>query len=199
MLTERKGAIALLIAAAGFLSMPAVAVEVTEPAGAAHGYPSLCDLNGKKLADGEFRQWIENKLLHVVITYKFPSGQLFEERAQFRQQPELTQETWSWRELSNGKPQREFTVDFSSGIASAQIRNDNKEVSQKIEVEPGRMFAGFGFTIALGNLRRSRIGQPNFRVGHMNKQFRGRLFIFPHAQTTSCYGDNFSRRSAHSC
>src|SRR5882757_5100307 len=32
------------------LTLAAFAVEVTEPAGAAHGYPGLCDINGKKLA-----------------------------------------------------------------------------------------------------------------------------------------------------
>jgi len=88
-----------------------LAIEVTEPAGAEHGYPGLCDINGSKLADGEFRQWIENGRLHV-ITYKFPDGQLFEENALFRQEPELIQEKWSWKELKDGKPQREFAADF---------------------------------------------------------------------------------------
>jgi hypothetical protein len=45
---------------AQWLTLAAFAVEVTEPAGAAHGYPGLCDINGKKLADSEFRQWVEN-------------------------------------------------------------------------------------------------------------------------------------------
>ena len=35
------------------LTLAAFAVEVTEPAGAAHGYPGLYDINGKKLADSE--------------------------------------------------------------------------------------------------------------------------------------------------
>src|SRR5438876_8824842 len=96
-----------------------LAVEVTEPAGAEHGYPGLCDINGKKLADGEFRQWMENERLHVVITYKFPDGQFFEENALFRHEPELMQEQWSWKELKDGKPQREFRADFLSGMASA--------------------------------------------------------------------------------
>ena len=29
---------------------------------------------------------------------------------------------------------------------------DNKDVSEKIDVKPGRTFAGFGFTIAISNL-----------------------------------------------
>jgi hypothetical protein len=140
--------------AAGFLATPISALEVTEPAGAAHGYPGLCDMNGKKLANGEFRQWVENKRLHVIITYKFPAGELYEEQVQFRQQPELIQEKWSWKESKNGKSQREFAADFLSGIASAHVREEHKDVSEKINVEPGRTFAGFGFSIALSNLRK---------------------------------------------
>jgi hypothetical protein len=56
------------------LIVSAFALKVTEPAAASHGYPGLCDMNGKKLADGEFRQWVENNRLHVVITYKFSAG-----------------------------------------------------------------------------------------------------------------------------
>ena len=140
--------------AAGCVATYAFAIEVTEPAGAAHGYPGLCGINGKKLADGEFRQWVENHHLYVVITYKFPDGQMFEEKARFRQNRELVQEQWSWKELRSGRSQREFTADFGSGIASAHIRNDNKDVLEKIDIEPGRTFAGFGFTIALSNLRK---------------------------------------------
>jgi hypothetical protein len=140
--------------AAGMIAAPVSALKVTEPAGAAHGYPGLCDINGKKLADGKFRQWMENHHLYVVITYKFPDGRVFEEKARFRQQSELMQEQWSWKELAHGKSQREFSADFLSGTASAQIRKDNKDVSEKIQVKPGRTFAGFGFTIALSNLRK---------------------------------------------
>jgi hypothetical protein len=154
MLAKRKLAGLFSFFAAGFFTTSIFALEVTEPAGAAHGYPGLCSIDGKKLADGEFRQWVENKRLHVTITYKFPDGEIYEERAQFRQQPELIQEKWSWKESKDGKSQREFAADFLSGIASAHVREEkNQNVSGKIKVEPGRTFAGFGVTIALSNLR----------------------------------------------
>ena len=69
-------------------------------------------MNGKKLADGEFRQWVENDQLYVVITYEFSAGEVYEEHSQFRQEAELIQEKWSWKESKHGKPQREFAVDF---------------------------------------------------------------------------------------
>jgi len=136
------------------LARPCFAIELREPAGAAHGYPGLRDINGKKIADGEFRQWVEDHHLYVVITYRFPNGQLWEEKSRFRQGSELVQEQWSWKEVAHGKSQREFIADLVSGIAAAHIRKDNKDVSEKIQVESGRTFAGFGFTIALSNLRK---------------------------------------------
>jgi hypothetical protein len=95
MLAKRSRATLLSILSAACITVPVFAIEVTEPAGAAHGFPGLCDINGKKLADGEFRQWVEANRLQIIITYKFPAGQLYEEHAQFRQQPELIQEKWS--------------------------------------------------------------------------------------------------------
>src|SRR5215475_9123674 len=126
MLATRKLITVFSILASGMIVAPVFALKVTEPAAAAHGYPGLCDMNGKKLANGEFRQWVENKRLRVIITYKFPAGELYEEQAQFRQQPELIQEKWSWKESKDGKSQREFAADFLSGIASAQVREEGK-------------------------------------------------------------------------
>src|SRR5579864_5744909 len=128
-------AITALLAMLLFLVRAALGLEVTELQGAAHGYPAWCDIGGKKLADGEFRQWMQDDRLHVVITYKFSDGRFFEENALFRQEPELIQEQWSWKELKHGQPEREFAADLLAGTASAHIHKDNKEVSEKIEVE----------------------------------------------------------------
>ena len=154
MCIQKKLAALCSLFVAQCLTLAAFAVEVTEPAGAAHGYPGLYDINGKKLADSEFRQWVENNRLHVAITHKFSAGEVYEEHAQFRQQPELIQEKWSWKESKHGRSQREFAADFMAGIASAHIRQDNKDVSRRISIEPGRTFAGFGFSLALSNLRK---------------------------------------------
>src|SRR5947207_5543092 len=154
MLSTRKLVTVFSILGAGMIVAPVYALKVTEPAAASHGYPGLCDINGKKLADGEFRQWVENDLLHVVINYKFSAGEVYEEHSQFRQDLELIQEKWSWKESKHGRAQREFTVDFLTGIGSARISQDHKDVSKKIKIEPGRTFAGFGFSLALSNLRK---------------------------------------------
>jgi hypothetical protein len=83
MFVERKLAALFSIFVAGWLTLPASAIEVTELAGAAHGYPGLCEANGRKIADGEFRQWVEDHHLYVVITYRLPHGQFFEEKGDF--------------------------------------------------------------------------------------------------------------------
>jgi hypothetical protein len=149
--TTTVGVLAVLI----FFAHLALAIELIEPEGAAHAYPALLDLNGKKLADGEFMQWSENGRLHVKITYRFTGGDRFEEQTSLRQKPELAQEEWSWRELKNGKVSREFSLNFLSRTATAQTLENGqiKHWSKPPEVEPGRTFAGFGFTIALQNLR----------------------------------------------
>jgi hypothetical protein len=147
------------IFAAVLFARLALAVELTEPQGAAHAYPALLDTNGKKLADGEFKQWIEDDRLRVEIDYEFDDGQHFEENAVFRQKPELIQEKWSWKESKNGKISRQFTADFQAKTATEVTHENNeaKQSSENIEVEPGRTFAGFGFTLALQNLRKRLI------------------------------------------
>src|SRR5215472_6367434 len=154
MLVTRTLVTVFSILATGTIVAPVSALKVTEPAAASHGYPGLCDMNGKKLANGEFRQWLEDNRLHIVITYKFSAGEVYEEHSQFRQEPELIQERWSWKESKHGRSQREFAVDFLAGIGSAHISQDHKDVSKKIKIEPGRTFAGFGFSLALNNLRK---------------------------------------------
>jgi hypothetical protein len=136
-----------------------LAVELTQPQAAAHAYPALLDTNGNKLAEGEFKQWIEDDRLRVEISYEFDDGKHFEENALFRQKPELIQEKWSWKESKNGKVRRQFSADFAAKTATASTdeNNKSKEWSEKIEVEPGRTFAGFGFTLALQNLRKRLI------------------------------------------
>src|SRR5262249_39531287 len=66
---------------------------------------------------------------------------------------ELIQEKWSWKELKDRKPEREFDADFLTQMASAHLHKENKDVTDKIEIVSGQTSAGFGFTIALSNLR----------------------------------------------
>src|SRR5947207_5530920 len=106
----------LLVATALIYPLYLRAVEVTEFEGGAHGFPALLDSNGKKLADGDFSQWIADGRLHIRIVYRFKRGQRIEENAVFRQKPELIQEGWSWLEIIGGQRQRKLAVDFKTQI-----------------------------------------------------------------------------------
>ncbi|MDQ3116416.1 MAG: hypothetical protein M3Q86_07370 [Verrucomicrobiota bacterium] len=122
---------------------------------AAHAYPVMLEPDGKALGTGEFSQQIEDGLLRIEITYKLKNGVRIQEKAAFQQRPELIQKEWSWRERKGDELQREFTVDFDSARASAQKREEDglKNWLEAVEIEPGRTFAGFGFVLALQNLR----------------------------------------------
>src|SRR5262245_20555140 len=105
---------------------PATALQLPSLEGAAHAFPALRDLQGKNLADGDFSQWVESERLHVRISYDFGSEHRIEEKAVFRQQPELVQEAWSWRELKEGELYRQFELDFPSGkVAAAKKEEKN--------------------------------------------------------------------------
>src|SRR5688572_2257300 len=84
-----------------FVASPS-AVDWTALEGTARGFPVLRELTGKKLANGDFEQWIEGSQLHVRIRYAFGGGRTIEETAAFRQAPELIQDRWSFREVRNG-------------------------------------------------------------------------------------------------
>ncbi len=144
------------VAAFALLALtPAPAVEVTEFEGTAHGFPSMLDPNGKKIADGEFIQEVDDGRLTIILKYRFKHGGRTEEKAVFRQKPELIQEEWSWRELRDGEVVRQYAVDFKNQSATAKKREkgEMKAWSDKIEVKPGQTFAGYGFILAVQKLR----------------------------------------------
>jgi hypothetical protein len=129
--------------------------NLPELEGALHGFPVMTGLSGKKLADAEFNQWLENDLLHVTIGYDFGAGHHIEEKAVFRQRPRLVQEQWSWSESTNGTTFRHFELNFKSGTATA-LKRESKEIkrwSESISSGPTRPIAGYGFVMVLKNLR----------------------------------------------
>ena len=112
------------------------------------------ELNGSRIADGDFVQRIEGNRLVVSIIYS-SRGRRIEDRSTFRQRPQLVQESWSLKETRNGKPYRQFDVNLLTGEARASAPEDGetKQWTEKVDVAPGRTFAGFGFTLAIKALR----------------------------------------------
>ena len=131
------------------------ALNWSQPAGSARASPVVEDTAGRRLATGELHQWLDGGALHVTVSYVFGNGHDVEERAVFQQQPQLAQQSWSWRERRNGETVRQFDVAFSSGRAAAMVMTDGKahRVQETLSVPNGDTFAGSGFTFALAALR----------------------------------------------
>jgi hypothetical protein len=149
----------LALLAALLLAAPAWAAQ-GEREGALHGFPVLLDLGGNKLADGDFSQSLEGERLRITLAYAFRDGRRVEEITELRQKPQLTQEKWSWRESRAGQILRRFQIDFAGGKATAEKREDEqqKSWSEEVKIEPGRTFAGFGFVLAIKELREKLLG-----------------------------------------
>ena len=81
------------------LAPPTSAIEWTSFEAGAHGYPEMRDITGRRMANGDFTQWIANDRLHVRIAYAFDGGRQVVEEVVFRQHPELAQESWSFTDL----------------------------------------------------------------------------------------------------
>jgi hypothetical protein len=156
-----------LCAAAGACAAPEIAPvgdlhyaagagpEATGIEGEARGFPALRNLKGERLADGDFTQWLAGDRLHQRIRYAFGSERFVEEESVIRQEPSLVQEHWSWVEVRGGEVERRFEVDFLSGEASAEKREDGelKRWSEQLDLLPGGAFAGAAWALALKSVR----------------------------------------------
>jgi hypothetical protein len=144
-------ALVLMLAAVA----PTLAIDSKIFETAVRGYPVMRDASGRRIADGNFVQWIEKDRLHVQITYVGDNGRRMEETIVMQQRPALAQEAWRWRELDHGKAVRTFDVNLVTGAATASKleKGEMKRWSETLDVEPGNTFAGFGFTMAAKALR----------------------------------------------
>jgi hypothetical protein len=126
-----------------------------QPEGASRGFPAMLDSSGKKIADGDFTQWLEGERVHVKISYDLGGGHRIEEKDVLRQRPAVVQEQWSWEESKDNKLVRRYHANFESGQATAEKQEERglKRWSGNIKVQPGRTFAGFAFTPAIKALR----------------------------------------------
>lgn len=147
----------LLVALA--LSLPAAAVTLHLPEGDEQAFPALTDATGHILADGTFSQRVTGDELLLRSAYTFPDGRVIEEKATLRIKPQLAQQSWSWTEKKGEQVLRSYQVDFTTGEAHARRTDQGdqghqeKQWDEKLELEPGRAFAGIGIVYAVKNLR----------------------------------------------
>lgn len=147
-------ALSLWVAVAVAADMPPGPPTTPEVEGSLHAFPVLRDLQGRRLADGEFTQWLDSERLWIRNTYDFGGDHRIEEVAVF-DRATIAQEQWSWREFVAGAVVREYAVDLRTGEARARKNEggEEKQWHERLEVEPGRTFAGIGFTTAIRRFR----------------------------------------------
>jgi hypothetical protein len=119
-------------------------LKVAGQEGDAQAFTSLTDVSGTPLADGRYIQYVAKDVLHIEARYNFPDGRVATEKASVRLHP-LQQETWSWDEKNGETPVREFTIDFKTGQATGKHFDKNEHWEEKIDVEPGKTWAGIAF------------------------------------------------------
>src|SRR5437867_13127168 len=111
---KQISSVAIAIALAASLAVPARAIQWTHYETAVRGYPVMRDAFGRRMADGTFVQWIEKDGLHVQITYVSDNGRRIEETIVMQHRPGLAQTAWRWRELERGKPVRRLEVNLGT-------------------------------------------------------------------------------------
>jgi hypothetical protein len=112
-------------------------------------------LDGATLAKGEFAESAEGDELRMRVRYTFGPDRYTEEESTIRQGSMLVQETWAWREFRGGELERRFEIDFLRGdtLAEKREKGELRRWTKHFDLEPGRSFAGAGYSLALRSLR----------------------------------------------
>jgi hypothetical protein len=137
------------------LALSGAALEILHPPGTLHGFPSMSDVAGAVIADGELSQQRRGRRLKVRIRWRFADGLVAEERDEFRVGRTLEQRRFSWVETRDGEEQRRFEVDFGTGRAEALLLRDGgerKHERAELELPAGLAFAGYGIALAAAEL-----------------------------------------------
>jgi hypothetical protein len=130
-----------------------LAISSTVPEGDVQAFPGLTDARGTPLAEGHLVQKVEGDVLHIEARYDFRGGRTVVERATLRLHPQLEQESWDWTERLAGQLVRQYEVDFRTKKAVATRADERKRWKEDLDIEPGKTFAGIGFTTVVKALR----------------------------------------------
>lgn len=127
-----------------------LAISASIHEGDVQAFVSLTDPKGAVLADGRYAQKMEGDTLRIKARYDFPDGRVVEEEAVVRMRPAIEQKSWDWTEKKDGAVLRAFSADFASGVARGRKGKDSW--NEKLEIHPGKTFAGIAFVLAVKNL-----------------------------------------------
>src|SRR2546425_4822824 len=140
-------ALLLLVAA-----LPATA-ETRWIEGTLRGFPVVRDVDGHQIGEGTLTQYLEDGKLHAQGIFDLRDGRRVQEDVVLEQRPRLRQLSWSWEETRGGEVLRRFSVDLTTGHATARKRTSDGVDTWDDHLDGTRDgFAGVGFMYAVKNL-----------------------------------------------
>jgi hypothetical protein len=142
----------LVLGAATSAAEEPTAVPMLHAIGTLHGFPSMSDVYGKIIADGELTQELSGDHLMVHVHWVFADGRKVDEHDDFRVGRDIAQEHFSWVETKGGEELRRFNVDFATGKAFAVTRDDKQKAKREeaqLDLSGGRAFSGYGAALAV--------------------------------------------------
>ena len=143
-----KVAVLLLLA-----TFPATAVETRWIEGTVRGFPIVRDAEGRQIGKGTLTQYIEDGKLHAQGIFDLRDGRRLQEDTVLEQRPRLRQLFWTWKETRGDQVLREFSVDLTTGHATARKRSGDGVDTWDDHLDGTRdAFAGVGFMYAVKNL-----------------------------------------------
>ncbi len=134
-------------------SLPAAALETRWIEGTLRGFPVVRDAEGRVIGEGTLTQFIEDGKLHAQGVFDFRDGRRVQEETVLEQRPQLRQLFWSWKESRGEEVLRAFSVDLTTGHATARKRSGDGVDTWDEHLDDTRdAFAGVGFMYAVKNL-----------------------------------------------
>jgi len=138
----------LLVAA-----LPASAADPRWVEGTVRGFPVVRDAEGHQIGDGTLTQYVEDGKLHAQGVFDLRDGRRLREETVLEQHPRLRQLSWNWEETRGGEVLRQFSVDLTTGHATARKRTSDGVDTWDDHLDGIRDgFAGVGFMYAVKNL-----------------------------------------------
>ncbi len=142
-----------VVALALLASLNAAGVEVRWIEGTLRGFPVVRDAEGRQIGDGTLTQYIEDGKLHAQGIFDLRDGRRVREETVLDQRARLRQLFWSWKETQGDEVLREFSVDLTTGHATARKRTgDGVDTWDEHLDDTKDAFVGVGFMYAVKNL-----------------------------------------------
>jgi hypothetical protein len=134
-------------------ALPAAAVETRWIEGTVRGFPVVRDAEGRQIGDATLTQYIEDGKLHAEGIFDLRDGRRLQETTVLEQRPQLRQLFWTWKETRGDQVLREFSVDLTTGHATARKKSGDGFDTWDDHLDGTKdAFAGVGFMYAVKNL-----------------------------------------------